>query len=453
MRFLRRLFAVIAVLALAGGLFLSVSLDRATPKPPVPLADLTKPGPGHAERTDDVWFIWLAGPPEVRGADMQRLVGPVMAQIDETMHNTFKEVIPSAVLRFTIEIAGRLFGRHLSEDIPVEIQREIVGQMYKYDDRFGDGGGKFARFMAYLALHDLAQTVEKSPLVACTGFGFDASMTKSGGTIVGRNFDFEAGRVFDEQKSIAVMKPEHGYQFLSVAWPGMNGVVTGINEKRVWVSVNAARSDHEAPRGMPVSLAIRQVLEQADSAEAAVERIKAMPVRVADMYLVADKKHVFVVEKTPVAAVVREAENGRIVVANHFLDPTLRDEKRNRELERKTSSLVRYERMQQLAVSDNKKREPMDALSMLRDRMAPDGTPYVLGDRRALDGYIATHGVFADFGRDVVWVSRAPHLSGEWVGVKLGPLFDGRVEKAEPMPADAVALEGGKAIGWRSPGR
>ena len=453
MRFLRRLLAVFAVLALCGGLTLAIFLDRATPKPPIVQADLTKQGPGKALRADDVWFIWLSGPPEVRGADMAKLVGHVMRQIDETMHATFREVIPSAPLRFAIEIAGRLFGRHLTTDIPLEIQREIVGQMSHYDDPFGDGGGKFARFMAYLALHDLAQTVEKSPLVACTGFGFDATMSASGGTIVGRNFDFEAGRVFDEQKSVTVFRPESGYAFMSVAWPGMNGVVTGINEKRVWVSVNAARSDHEAPRGVPVSLAIRQVLEQADSAEAAVERIKQMPVRVADLYLVADAKHVYVVEKTPVAAVVRSVENGRIAVANHFLDPELRAERRNQELERKTSSLVRFERMTQLVTQAATKREPKDAVVILRDRLAPDGSPYPMGDRRALDGYIATHGVFADFGKDVVWVSRAPHLSGEWVGIALAPLFEGRFERAQAMPKDAVALELGMDIGWRSPGK
>ncbi len=453
MRFLRRLLAVVSVLALAGGLFLVVQLDRATPKAPLAQADVTKPGAGHAERIDDIWFIWLSGPPEVRGADMQRLVGPGMRRIDATMHATFAEVVPSRALRFVIEIAGRLFGKHLSEDIPLEIQRELVGQMAAYDDPFGDGGGKFARFMAYLALHDLAQTVEKSPLVACTGFGFDASMSASGGTLVGRNFDFEAGRVFDEEKAVTVVQPEHGYKFMSVAWPGMNGVVTGINEKRVWISVNAARSDHEASRGIPVSLAIRQVLEQAGSALAATEMIKAIPVRVADLYLVADKQQVFVVEKTPKNTVVRSAENGRIVIANHFLDEGLRAEKRNLELERKTSSLVRYERMTQLVLASNVKRKPLDAVTMLRDRTAPDGNEYPFGDRRALDGYIATHGAFADFGADVVWVSRAPHLSGDWAGIKLGPLFEGRYEKAEAMPNDPIALEKGKAIGWRSPGK
>jgi hypothetical protein len=131
----------------------------------------------------------------------------------------------------------------------------------------------------------------------------------------------------------------------------------------------------------------------------------------------------------------------------------LRAEKRNLALERKTSSLVRYERMTQLALGSNVKRRPSDAVSMLRDRTAPDGSEYPFGDRRALDGYIATHGAFADFGEDVVWVSRAPHLAGAWEGIKLGPLFEGRLEKAEAMPSDPIALEKGKTIGWRSPGK
>ncbi len=451
-KLIRRGVMVIAVVLLLVSIALQVALARVTPKPP-PIAaglDLDQPGPGHGTRDGGLWLVWLSGPAEVRGADMWRLLSPSMRQIDAAMHDTFTHVIPSRFMRGAIEIAGRLFGGHLHEDIPEEVQREIVGQMHAYEDPFGDGGGKFPRFMAYLAIHDIAQTIEKSPLIACSGFAVTPADTTSGGTIVGRNFDFEAGRVFDEQKAVIVQAVPGKLRTVSIAWPGMNGIVTGLNEARVYISVNAARSDDEAPRGEPVSLMLRDVLESAHSAEEAVAMLQKAKVRVADLYLVADKNKAFVVEKTPRRFAVREAAP-TITVTNHFLTPELRAEKRNLALEKKTTSLPRYARLDELVNQRNERFDIRAAQLVLRDRTSADGTPYPVGDRRAIDGYIATHGVLVDFGRDAMWVSEAPHLSGAWLGLDLKALFAGEVKEVERLPPDPDSLALGHDIGYRVP--
>lgn len=446
--------ALIALGAVAGTAVaaLSLAVSRSAVAPPATTIDLRAPGPGKRERVEGVWFLWLSGPPEVRGADMYRLSGEVMGRIDGSMHQTFAELVPSWPLRKAVEAFGRIAARNLDEDIPVEIQREIVGQVYAYDDPFGDGGGKYSRFLSYLALHDLAQTIERSPLIACSAFAVTGPASASGGTLLGRNFDFEAGRIFDEEKSVSVFRPEQGHRFATVAWPGMNGVVTGINERRVWVSVNAARSDHESSRGTPVSLLIRQVLETADDADHAARLLRQAHTRVADLYLVGDRERAFVVEKTPERAALRAPERDRLIVANHFLNPELRADARNQALERQTSSVVRFERLRQQVADANAPLDVRGALAILRDRTSPQGEPYPVGDRRAIDGYIATHGVIADLGRDALWLSGAPHLSGRWLGVKLGALFEGRVEQVEGLPADEESRRAGAAIGYRAPG-
>ncbi len=452
-RALKRALVALATLGASAAAALSLAVSRSAIEPPATTADLSAPGPGRRERVDGVWFFWLSGPPEVRGADMYRLSGEAMGRIDRSMHQTFAEVVPSWPMRKAIEAFGRIAARDLGEDIPLEIQREIVGQVYAYDDPFGDAGGKFSRFLSYLALHDLAQTIEKSPLIACSAFAVTGPASASGGTLLGRNFDFEAGRIFDEEKSVSVFAPGRGHRFATVAWPGMNGVVTGVNERRVWVSVNAARSDDESGRGLPVSLLVRHVLEAADDAEHAARLLREARTRVADLYLVGDRSRAFVVEKTPARAALRGPERDRLVVANHFLDPALRAEARNLALERQTTSLVRFERLRQLVAEAEGPLDVPGALAVLRDRTSPAGERYPVGDRRAIDGYIATHGVLADFGRDALWVSRAPHLSNGWLGVKLGPLFEGRVEPVEGLPADEESLREGAAIGYRAPGR
>jgi hypothetical protein len=175
--------------------------------------------------------------------------------------------------------------------------------------------------------------------------------------------------------------------------------------------------------------------------------------RVADLYLVGDPARALVDEQTPTRAAVRAAERDRLAVTNHFLDPGLRAEARNRRLERETSTGLRFDRLRRLVLESTAPLDAAGGLSVLRDRRSPDGEPYPVGDRRAVDGYLATHGVLADLGRDALWVSRAPHLSGAWLGVKLGPLFEGRVEPVEPLPADDESLRAGASIGYRLPGK
>jgi hypothetical protein len=74
------------------------------------------------------------------------------------------------------------------------------------------------------------------------------------------------------------------------------------------------------------------------------------------------------------------------------------------------------------------------------------------GDRRAIDAFIATHGIIADLSARILWVSEGPRLSGRFV--KIDPaLLVRRSDGAEPdapaiddletLPADP-ALEDGR---------
>jgi hypothetical protein len=55
-----------------------------------------------------------------------------------------------------------------------------------------------------------------------------------------------------------------------------------------------------------------------------------------------------------------------------------------------------------------------------------------LGDRRAIDAFIAIHGVVMDTTARVIWVSEGPHLRGRFVRFDVGRLlssgYDPRAE-------------------------
>jgi hypothetical protein len=96
-----------------------------------------------------------------------------------------------------------------------------------------------------------------------------------------------------------------------------------------------------------------------------------------------------------------------------------------------------------------------DALAMLRDHRCAGGADRAsrsraaagdkdescpLGDRRAIDALIATHGVVADTTARVLYVSVGPHLSGRFVGVDL--LAPDVPPSPATLPEDATLTAG-----------
>jgi hypothetical protein len=94
---------------------------------------------------------------------------------------------------------------------------------------------------------------------------------------------------------------------------------------------------------------------------------------------------------------------------------------------------------------------------MLRDHKCAGGTQCDLGDRRAIDALIATHGVIADVTDRVLWVSKGPHLSGELVRFDLKAMFaaghDPRADvEPETIAADPILADGRYAEGRKRAG-
>ena len=109
-----------------------------------------------------------------------------------------------------------------------------------------------------------------SPLIrgGCTAFGAWAPETRDGHLLLGRNFDWEAAPVFDEDRMVIIYEPDEGIPFISLAWSGMAGCVSAMNRAGLAVTVNGAPSQLPADTGAPTCIVARDVVQHATNIQA-----------------------------------------------------------------------------------------------------------------------------------------------------------------------------------------
>jgi len=372
--------------------------------------------------------VYLEGTPEAIGAQHARLLRDRLVANEGEMWQDFARFVPIAPLRTLLTDVSRVRYRHVDRGVPEPFLRELAAQARAFEpDPYASKMPTFHRMVFLHALYDIALSFEHSPLIGCTAFGLGAGATKDGHVLMGRAFDFEAGDVFDRDKAVYFVRKEGAIPFASVAWPGVVGVVTGMNLEGVTIIVNGARAGEPRTEGTPVIFALRDVLERAHDTTEAVAMLRDQKPMVSHIVFVGDARGWFaVVERAPgTEAFVRAAwqDPDRVAVTNHLEGPLANDPK-NDAVRKGTTTLPRRARIDELlsAIGPHEADVPR-AIATLRDHSCANGTTCALGDRRAIDALIATHGIVADMTARTLWVSAGPHLSGKFVRFDLRAIF------------------------------
>jgi len=232
---------------------------------------------------------------------------------------------------------------------------------------------------------------------------------------------------------VILCEPKDGIAFISLAWAGMAGCVSGMNREGVSVTVNGAPSRLPKEVATPTCLVAREILQRAHNLAEATDIIRRRQVFVSALFLVGSRKdgRFAVIEKTPERMAVREADGpAYIVCANHYLTPDLERDPLNLEFKRVDTSVSRYERMQQLLQGVAGVLDPAQCATLLRDRRLPNGQFPGNGHRGSLNPLIATHAVIMDLTAGILWAAAPPHQLGRFVAFDINEL-----DKVSPQPA------------------
>lgn len=389
-----------------------------------------------------IHLVGLKGDAKTIGATHATLLRKELIRTENVMFSRFESFVPSRIARSLVMDIGLWRYRNVHHGYPAARIEEIAAQAKAFSpDPFEAFLPTFHRMVLLHSVYDMALSFEHSPLVGCSTFAFKAPYTRDDHALLARAFDFEIDPAFDEHKTVFLVD-EHGQTpFLSVSWPGLVGVVSGMNAHGLALVVHGARAGPVEAVGWPVVLSLRHVLGRAKTVVDAARLFAKQEIMVSHIVIALDASgDMAAIERVPGKPPhVRrpEGDTSRFAVTNHLEGPMAHDAKNERVI-RETTSIARRQRLETMLRAQTKPGARIDAktaVAMLRDKRC-EGDPECLpGDRRAIDANIATHAIVADATARRLWVSRGPHLGGAFTAFDIEPLLrELREGKAAPRP-------------------
>ena len=368
--------------------------------------------------------LYVEGDPFERGVVNGKLSKELLVSQEDYFSAQISKMIPSTFYLHFLKYVIGWFNRNLDKNITDEYKREIYGISESASDAYGYIGTNYQRILNYHAAHDIGHALQNMALVGCTSFGTWDAASEDSTMIIGRNFDFYVGDDFAKNKIILFENPSQGYKFMSVTWGGFIGVVSGMNEKGLTVTINAAKSSIPSGSATPVSLVAREILQYAANINEAIAIAHKRTMFVSESFLVGsatDNKAV-IIEKTPDTLDVYDPKSDHILCANHFQSKALAGSEPNIKQMSESASAYRYKRLQEL-LQEKGKNTVQHTIGILRDRKGLHDTNIGMGNEKALNQLIAHHAIVFEPKKLLVWVSTAPWQLGEFVAYDLHKVF------------------------------
>lgn len=443
-------FICLLLLLIAGSAVLYYSADMKQPVvAPERLPDymlekgytLRKYGPNRMQLNQyGLWELSVEGDALERGFAAGRLSEDLLYYQEKVFVDQIKEIIPSEsylkFLRFFLILFNRNLGSHVAE----EFREEIYGISLSCTDAYNMIGNPYERQLNYHAAHDIGHAMQDYMLVGCSSFGAWGSETSDSTLLIGRNFDFYMGDDFARHKQVAFYRPTEGYCFASVGWPGMTGVLSGMNEAGLTVTINAAKSSMPTSAATPISLLAREILQYAATIDEAYAIASKRKTFVAESLLIgsAQDGEAAIIEKSTDKIGLFRSKSQRIICTNHYQSEIFASDERNLENIATSDSPYRYARLEEL-LDRQAANGPEEAADILRDRLGLGNKDIGLANEKSINQFIAHHSVIFQPEKRIMWVSTSPWQCGQYIAYDLREIF-GSNSGTEIKSIDSLAI-------------
>lgn len=391
-----------------------------------------------------LWELYIKGNPLQLGYNNGALTQSLMQKQEEIFFSKVEGFVPSKFKQKLLRGFLKWYNRKMYLNVREDYQAELYGLSKYSSDKYDFIAPKYLRNLYLHGAHDIGHAMQDLAMVGCTSLAVWNENTEDGQMLIGRNFDFYVGDDFAKNKLIEFIEPEDGIPYMSVSWPGMTGVVSGMNKDGITVTINAGKSKIPLTAKTPISLVTREILQYAKNIDDAIVIAKKRKVFVSESILVgsARDKNAVIIEVSPKNFGVYRLENtGRVLCTNHFQSEAYKDDKRNQKHIIESHSEYRYEKLQEL-LQKNKKLNPEKMAAILRDKSGLKDRKIGYGNEKAINQLLAHHAVIFSPEKRLVWVSSNPYQLGEFVCYDLNEIFSGK--KAEETLQATTTLNIGR---------
>ncbi len=251
--------------------------------------------------------------------------------------------VPVGVFSGTPEEMGQAYARRFGNEVntlldgylrpffATEVQRiAVLGMASLFDQHLSDPHRAELNAMADALKIDrrellLAQCfLDLTPMTACSTIALSTQASPDGIARMGRNLDFPALDIADRYSVVLAFEPADGrYGFTAVSWPGMIGVLSGMNEHGLVLCNMEVRRTGSLPRAMPYTLLYRTVLERCRTVDEAIALLEKTPRQTPNNLMLMDASGDRAAVELTVegVAVRRAADNEPLISTNHQRGP------------------------------------------------------------------------------------------------------------------------------------
>lgn len=447
---------------------------------------------------DGLYEMRVCGGPFERGEAIGKLGAELLYQQEKAFADKLFEMVPSSRYRAFLHYFITIFNRRLGASVPLEYRQEIKAMSASCTHEFDEFGSPYERQMQYHSAHDIGHVMQDYMLVGCTSFAVWGRESADSSLLMARNFDFYMGEEFAKNKLVLFEKPDSGYAYVSVTWPGMLGVVSGMNTEGLAVTINASKLEVPSSSATPISILVKSILQYASNIEEAEKIAASFKTFVCESILVgsANDGRAVIIEKTPsdmgvyaaglsssesslggavesgrqgvvpssatdgsshgcgsetgllagsssegsVASADRASDVTRVICTNHYQSDRFRDDLVNMENIRISDSGNRYRRVQQLLDSLGTI-DYLKAAAVLRDIRGIDGEDVGYCNDLSINQMLAMHSVIFKPAEKKIWVSTSPWQFGKFVCFDLDEVF-GEGDESRNSSSEYAQLTG-----------
>ena len=252
---------------------------------------------------DGLYEMRVCGGPFERGEAIGKLGEDLLYQQEKAFADKLFEMVPSSRYRAFLHYFITIFNRRMGASVPLEYRQEIKAMSASCTHEFDEFGSPYERQMQYHSAHDIGHVMQDYMLVGCTSFAVWGRESADSSLLMARNFDFYMGEEFAKNKLVLFEEPDSGYAYVSVTWPGMLGVVSGMNTQGLAVTINASKLEVPSSSATPISILVKSILQYASNIEEAETIAASFKTFVCESILVgsANDGRAVIIEKTPSA--------------------------------------------------------------------------------------------------------------------------------------------------------